>query len=85
MFYLFTYFYLFFTIYFWLHWVFVAVCGPSLVVTSRGYSSLQCVAIASLAVEHRLLAQTSVVEAHRLSSCGLQALEYRLPCCGAWS
>ena len=29
-------------IYFWLHWVFVAVHGLSLVVASRGYSSLQC-------------------------------------------
>ena len=26
---------------FWLHWVFVAACGLSLVVASRGYSSLQ--------------------------------------------
>ena len=25
-------------IFFWLHWVFVAVCGLSLVVASRGYS-----------------------------------------------
>ena len=29
-------------IYFWLHWVFVAVCRPSLVAASRGYSSLLC-------------------------------------------
>ena len=29
-------------IYFWLRWVFVAVHGLSLVVASRGYSSLQC-------------------------------------------
>ena len=28
--------------YLWLHWVFVAACGLSLVVASRGYSSLQC-------------------------------------------
>ena len=81
---MFLFIYLFVTIYFWLHCVFVAVCGLSLVVTSRGYSSLQCIAIASL-VEHSLLVQTSVVEAHRLSSCALQALEYRLHCCGAWS
>ena len=27
-------------LYFWLHWVFVPVCGLSLVVPSRGYSSL---------------------------------------------
>ena len=30
-------------IYFWLRWVFVAVCGLSLVVTRGGYSSLRCV------------------------------------------
>ena len=29
--------------YFWLHWVFTAVCGLSLVVASGGYSSLRCV------------------------------------------
>ena len=27
---------------FWLHWVFVAACGLSLVAVSGGYSSLQC-------------------------------------------
>ena len=27
----------------------------------------------------------SVVAAHRLSSCGLRALELRLSCCGAWA
>ena len=39
-------------IYFWLHWVFVAVCGLSLVAASGGYSLLRCVgfliAVASL-------------------------------------
>ena len=29
-------------IYFWLHWVFIAACGLSLVAVSRGYSSLRC-------------------------------------------
>ena len=32
----------FFLIYLWLHWVFVAVCGLSLVVASGGYSLLWC-------------------------------------------
>ena len=44
-------------IYFWLCWVFVAVCGLSLVVASRGYSSLRCpgfAVVASLVAEHRL-------------------------------
>ena len=30
-------------IYFWLRWVFVAVCGLSLVAASGGYSLLRCV------------------------------------------
>ena len=29
-------------IYFWLHWVFVAACGLSIVAASGGYSSLRC-------------------------------------------
>ena len=29
-------------IYFWLHWVFIAACGLSLVVVSRGFSLWQC-------------------------------------------
>ena len=36
-------------VYFWLHWVFIAVRGLSLVAASRGYSSLQCTGL-SLAV-----------------------------------
>ena len=35
-------------IYFWLHWVFIAVCRLSLVVASRGYSSLRCVCFSLL-------------------------------------
>ena len=35
-------FYFFKFIYFWLHWVFVAVRGLSPVAVSRGHSSLQC-------------------------------------------
>ena len=29
-------------IYFWLHWVFMAACGLSLVAASGGYSLLRC-------------------------------------------
>ena len=43
---------------FWLHWVFIAVRGLSLVAASGGYSSLRCagllIAVASLVVEHGL-------------------------------
>ena len=45
-------------IYFWLHWVFIAACGLSLVAASGGYSSLRCggvlIAVASLVAELRL-------------------------------
>ena len=44
--------------YFWLHWVFAAVCGLSLVVASRELLFLVALghltAVASLVVEHRL-------------------------------
>ena len=43
-------------IYFWLRWVFVAVCGLSIVAVSRGYSSLRglLIAVASLVAERGL-------------------------------
>ena len=45
-------------IYFWLCWVFVAECGPSLVVASGGYSLVAVLglltAVSSLVAEHRL-------------------------------
>ena len=51
--------YLFFYkfIYFWLHWVFVAARGPSLVAASGGYSVVVrglLIAVASLVAEHGL-------------------------------
>ena len=41
--------------YFWLHWVFVAACGLSLVAARTGYSSLQC---ASFSLRWLLLEST---------------------------
>ena len=45
-------------IYFWLRWLFVAVCRLSLDVVSRSYSSLRCegffITVASLVAEHGL-------------------------------
>ena len=74
-------------IYFWLCWVFVATCGLPLVTASRDYSSLQC---AGFSLQWLPLLQStgssmraSVVVAHELSSCGLQAVERRLSSCGA--
>ena len=74
--------------YFWLHWVFIAARGLSLVAASRGYSSLWR---AGFSLRWLLLLQSmsslgagaSVVVAHGLSSCGSRALERRLSSCGA--
>ena len=58
---LFTFIYqqIFFKIYFWLHWVFVAACRLSLVALGRGYSLVVgqglLIAVASLVSGHGLL------------------------------
>ena len=81
--------YIFFNLffYFWLHWVFIAVCRLSLVAASGGYSSLQCTGFSLrwlLCCGARPLGTwVSVVVALGLSSCGSQALEHRLSSCGA--
>ena len=66
-----------FFFFFWLHWVFAAVRGLSLVVASRVYSLLWC---AGFSLQWLLLLQSmvsrhagSVVAARRLSSCGAWA------------
>ena len=48
----------------WLHWAFIAVCGLSLVVASRGYLFLLVFGL--------LTAVVSVVVEHGLKACGLQ-------------
>ena len=65
-------------IYFWLHWVFIAVCSVSLVVENEGCSPVMVcgllVAVAALAREHRLWGTGSVDVAHGLSgpaACGI--------------
>ena len=73
-------------IYFWLHWVFIAAHGLSLVVVSRDYYLLWCVASYcsgfSCCGTWALGAWASVVVAPGFSSCGLWALEHRLSICG---
>ena len=73
-------------IYFWLHLVFVAARGLSLVAVSGGFSLLWC---AGFSLWWLLLLQSmgsrhvgSVVVAHELSSCGSWAQERRLSSCG---
>ena len=67
-------------IYLWLHQVFIAACGLSLVAASRGYSSLRC---AGFSLRWLLLLRSTGSRHAGLSSCDLQALERRLSSCGA--
>ena len=77
-------------IYFWSHWVFLAVRGLSLVVESGGYIS-SC----SVQTSHRsdfshcraqaLGAWASVVAESGFSSSDSWALEHRLSSCGRWA
>ena len=68
-----------FIIYFWLHWVFIAVRGLSLVVVSGGYSSLWCM---GFSLRWLLLLQSTGSRCTGFSS-GSWALEHRLSICGA--
>ena len=73
-------------IYFWLCWVFVAVCGLSLVAASgatlcRGTQASYCGGFPCCGAQ-ALGTRASVVVAHGLSSCGSQVLEHRLSSCG---
>ena len=54
----------------WLHWVFIAVSGLSLVVASRGYSSLQCV---GFSLRRLLLLRSMGSRRTGFSSCGTRA------------
>ena len=62
--------------YFWLHWVFVTMCGLSLVAASGDYSLLQCVGLLRCLFyckEQALGTWALVVAAPTLSSCGTRA------------
>ena len=82
---------LFVFIYFWLRWVFVAVCGLSLAAASGGYSSLRCT---GFSLRWFLLLQSigsmragSVVVAHGLSysmACGIFPDRGSNPCSLHW-
>ena len=63
-------FFFFFLIYFWVHWVFVAAHGLSLVAASGGYSSLQC---AGFLLRWLLLLQSMGSRHTGFSSCSTQA------------
>ena len=59
-----------FIIYFWLHWIFVAVCGLSLVAAREGYSSLWCT---SVSLQWLLLLRNTGSKHAGFSSCGTWA------------
>ena len=64
------YFILFLFIYFWLHWVFVAARGLSLVAASGGYSLLWCV---GFSLQWLLLLRSTGSRCADFSSCGTWA------------
>ena len=57
-------------IYFWLHWVFVAACGLSLVAVSGGYSSLR---YTGFSLRWLLLLRSMGSRCAGFSSCGSRA------------
>ena len=73
---------LFYFIYFWLCWVFVAVRGLSLVAASGGYSSLWC---SGFSLRWLLLLRSTGSRCVGFSSCGSWALGRRLGSCGSWA
>ena len=66
--------------YVWLCWVFVASCKLSLVVASRGYSSL---GFAGFSLWWLLLLWSMGSRRKGFSSCGSRAVEDRFSSCGA--
>ena len=64
------FFYYLFLFIFWLHWVFVAARGLSLVTASRGYSSLRC---AGFSLQQLLLLRSTGSRCVGFSSCGTWA------------
>ena len=69
-------------IYFWLHWVFVAARGLSLVAASGGCSSLRC---AGFLLRWLLLLRITGSRRAGFGSCASRALERRLSSCGSWA
>ena len=65
---------------YWLHWVFVAACGLSLVAMSRSYSLLW---FAGFSLQWLPLLWSMDSRHSGFSSCGSWALEHRLSSCGA--
>ena len=69
-------------LFFWLHWVFIAVHGLSPVEASRGHSWLRC---AGFSLRWPLLLRSMGSRHVGLSSCGSRALQCRLSSCGTWA
>ena len=67
---------------FWLHWVFVAACGLSLVAANGVYSLLRWV---GFTLWWLLLLRSTGSRFMGFSSCGSRALERRLSSCSTWA
>ena len=76
---LYFFFFLALFIYFWRSWVFVALCGLSVVAASGGYSSLR---YTGFSLRWLLLFRSMGSRRASFSSCGSRALERRLSSCG---
>ena len=59
-----------FIIYFWLHWVFAAACGLSLVAASGGYSPLWCT---GFSLQWLLFLRSTGSRCAGFSSCSMRA------------
>ena len=73
-------------IYFWLHWVFIAARGLSLVVANRGYSSLWCVGFSwrwLLLLWSKGSRRAGLVAPRHVGSSWTRA-RIRVPCIGRW-
>ena len=73
---------------FWLCWVFVVVCGLSLVAVNGGYSlGVACgllIAVASLVEAQALRMQASVIAAWMTQSAGSVVMAHALSCSAAY-
>ena len=73
----------FFSLSFWLCWVFIAACGLSLFVVSRGYSLLQCT---GFSLQWPLLLRSTGARRAGFGSCGTRALGHvGFSSCGMWA
>ena len=74
-------------IYFWLHWVFVAACGLSLVESSGGCSLVAVCRLLTVGASNcsGFCCGAQALGHSGFSGCSSQAREHRLSSCGTWA